>query len=1203
MLKKLISIFVGAAIPVTLAENIHNEPDVVSRVVKNGDKGYLEVDGKPFVMMGIQSFGAWQVYGNNTYSPTPDNWDTPLFEEELDWLEQTFEKAHMANFKTLQIEFTWHSIEPENEGEYDWTLIDKYVDWANKYDMYIDIVWWGLNGCGGAVRSNVNRNGFMQSVPEYIGKEDKYWAGTRNKEQWTPWLPIEGDDHYEDAVYLFEQERKAVAALFDHLAEYDKEHRVILFQAYNEPDGNQDWYTHKDIWYNMINELCRAVKESNYVVATRVNMFRYNEFNEELCDLEYVDFAGYDYYSMNADEIAAEIERGKTLSPISYIPETYGGNANITSIVATALASGGFLDFWQLNNSWAGLKHSFFGVPGTEPNAEESADGVNESGETVTQQDWLRWMDWGEWPEDGYPNYEEWELGKWPEIVPPGVPDMMNFNAGINKMSELIAVSDSANMTTFNVGEAGYGKATVPNKTENYSETQMLDNRSITYTCSDGSVGMAVYNSETNAYYIISDTSKSLDEEYNRSKPNCSQPEIGGDVPVKITADWAVSAETGYFDENGIWVKAEDKKINEDGSITLYAQECLRINAGERIEQKTKLNTAVVNDNGTYIFDISIENSSGGRLITTLYDEKHVLVALDITDGSSGSHIVKMKSDREPVIAKAMLWNNLDNMSPAATAVEIEKSEWSLPDETQAPYQTPAPTPDIEISKRYGTEYVITEDMIWGSQGYKGSSYTSAFDGNTSTYFNGFESAVIGVDLGDTLDVDAIGYYPVVDPSTDKNRDYIKGCYFEGSVDGTNYERIFTIDEDNMPQDDSSMVVVPIGDKKYRYIRLKRDTGISTNGLAASEIRIFKDYDPKEIASLSGEYDDLTETFSWHTDEGEPGVYTTADDDLYAELTVDITGGGSISEDGILFNDMTICGQNGNITPRYLMITPKENGILAFKATTSHIGGNRDKNGIAVYIAETDDHSTISTSYDSELCRIIPESNSSASDNVTVDLKKDKTYIIYSNTWYTGRYNAEFSDLSFMADHTEDIEPTDNPNETEPLSGIFENGVFSWKTSNGGSGLYTTADDDAYAELTIVTDVNDTLSADGIYYSNTTAYNNNPKTGNRYITVTPAVDGVFSITAAAEKNGSPSSYGCQIMYEVDVEPENTDYSNKITDIISLYNTHDENRALQTGTIDMEAGKTYIIYSYAGKNDTFRLYISDLTFTPTNVVRE
>ncbi|GAB3123274.1 DUF4969 domain-containing protein [Glaciibacter psychrotolerans] len=434
-------------------------PVVVSQVAKNGTKGYLLVDGKPFTMSGVQSFGEWQTFGNDSMSPIPTNQNTRILSQ--DWLENTFEKTAAAGFSTIQIELAWNQIEPTTPGVYDWTLIDKYVAWAKKYNLKMDFVWWGANGCGGGVLPN-SAHGFMTSIPVYLQNQSKYWGNGGNGEEVFPYLPIVGNAHYADANYLFASERTAVTAMFNHLADYDTTHQTILFQVYNEPNLTNTWGSQTALWLSLIDQLGAAVKNSNYIVATRVNFAGSRLPNGSIGALANIDFAGPDYYSWNVTDIAKAVVDTATKSDIAYIPETFSNNSYLTSIAATALVNGGFVDFWQLNNGWAGRNYSFFGHPS-----------------------------------EGYPSYTTWTLGTMPTL-PEGVSRMNSFNTGVNKMTQLVAQALPADMRGFNIG------TNVPSTSYNGSAT--LNNTTVTFSTPDGSIGLALYDAVSNSHYLVSDT-------------------------------------------------------------------------------------------------------------------------------------------------------------------------------------------------------------------------------------------------------------------------------------------------------------------------------------------------------------------------------------------------------------------------------------------------------------------------------------------------------------------------------------------------------------------------------------------------------------------------------------------------------------------------------------------------------------------------
>lgn len=513
----------GASL-VAVPTEAHADAVVVSRVATNGTKGYLEVDGKPFTINGVQSFGEWQTFGNGNMSPIPTDQSTRILPQ--DWLENTFEKTAAAGFKTIQIELTWNQIEPTTRGGYDWTLLDKYVTWAKKYGLRIDIVWWGANGCGGAVLPG-SVHGFMTSVPTYLQDQAKYFGNGNNGEEVYPYLPIAGDSHYADADYLFSSERAAVTAMFDHLAAYDTTHRTIMFQVYNEPNGTGTWSAQRSLWFSLIDQLGAAVKDSDYVVATRVNLVggRISSADSPIGALANVDFVGPDDYNWNVSDIAAAIKDTATKSKVAYIPETYSTNSYLTSIAATALVNGGFVNYWQLNDSWADTNHSLYGIPA-----------------------------------NGYPSYTSWTLGTIP-VMPEGAKRMTRFNTAIGKMDQLLAKALPADMAGFNIG------TNIP--VTGYSGSAAVDGAAVTYTATDQSIGMALYDAASDSYYLVSDTGSSAT--YN-------------------LASSGATAQVGAFDSAGTWVSAGSRAVASNGDIRIDAGELLKVSG---VTKNLALNASV----------------------------------------------------------------------------------------------------------------------------------------------------------------------------------------------------------------------------------------------------------------------------------------------------------------------------------------------------------------------------------------------------------------------------------------------------------------------------------------------------------------------------------------------------------------------------------------------------------------------------------
>jgi hypothetical protein len=471
--------------PTTASADQNHTQTIVSRVAKNGSKGYLEVDGKPYTMMGVQSFGEWQTYGSDA-DPIPTNQDKRVLSQ--DWLENTFEKVKAAGFHTIQIELAWNQIQPDAQGRYDWTLLDKYVQWAKQYDLKMDFVWFGTNGCGGGILPET-KHGFMTSIPAYL-QGAQYWGREENNgEQRAPYLPIKGGKHYNDAQYLFDQEQQAVHAMFNHLAQVDKTHQTILFQVHNEPNHNDEWFSQHEVWAGITENLGKAVKTSDYVVATRLNFMGWSVPQQDATTFknsENIDFQGPDVYTDSISNLVNAVKETAGRSRIAYIPETYSGGSSLSSKAAAILAAGGFVDFWQLNESWAGPRYAFYGAPN-----------------------------------DGYTVYTDWKLGEMPKI-PESAQRMTNFNKSIGKMQGLTAIALPQSMATFNTKDM---------PAQQSDETKTIGGKSIRFFTADKAVGLAVKDETSGAYYLASDTQGS--STYN----------LGAGVKASV----------GSFDADGAW--------------------------------------------------------------------------------------------------------------------------------------------------------------------------------------------------------------------------------------------------------------------------------------------------------------------------------------------------------------------------------------------------------------------------------------------------------------------------------------------------------------------------------------------------------------------------------------------------------------------------------------------------------------------------
>jgi len=379
--------------------------------VKTGDgKGYLEVDGQPYYYSALENWGDQQLLGDKVspYTTSP-YYSTAPFSQPMpvSWLENVFEKTKAAGFNTMQIFLKWNEIEPTSPGVYDWSLIDQYITWAQKYDLRLDLVWTGSIHCGGA-RLAGYPNGWMTWIPAYLQDRDRYFGanpGTTG-DIFDAFIP-DGGAHSADAAYMYQQERNAVGALFAHLASYDVTDRTIVFQVLNEPNMSPYWTTNKGVMLGLIEQLAEVVKSSDYVVATRVNLSG-SYLDSDVANLPSIDMVGADPY-VNDLQTVKNIATDTSGSRLPHIGENDGSYANTSSLAVTAVINGGAYNVFQLNDHYPD-------------------QGIYDPSVT----------------------YKNWVLGTIPPMRESGQ-DMTHLNTGLNKIGALVAVAPPARMAGFNV--------------------------------------------------------------------------------------------------------------------------------------------------------------------------------------------------------------------------------------------------------------------------------------------------------------------------------------------------------------------------------------------------------------------------------------------------------------------------------------------------------------------------------------------------------------------------------------------------------------------------------------------------------------------------------------------------------------------------------------------------------------------------------
>lgn len=337
------------------------------KTLDNG-KTVLYVDNKPFTMIGTQ-----------IRVDALMNTDKMSIEE----IEPFFKASKDLNVTVVQIPLEWKDIEIE-ENTWDFSYINKILEYTNKYDLKCEFLWFGTNMCGDT---------HSYTVPEYILKDGKTYPkldASRTGEFWS-YYGIQWFMDF-DNPNLLEKESRAITKCLDYVYEYDSTHEgkkpLIGFQVLNEPDifirfrlfakevisrNTLTQMSDTEAWNKVLTALDtygKAAKNSKYKVYTRVNLASstgtdYNgyygiwngssvkippEWARNIFNLEGIDSVGDDSYSSTVSDIKAiSYMYGNNLpGNFSHIAENAGSYTNTGPLILAALSQGAGYNIYDL---------------------------------------------------------------------------------------------------------------------------------------------------------------------------------------------------------------------------------------------------------------------------------------------------------------------------------------------------------------------------------------------------------------------------------------------------------------------------------------------------------------------------------------------------------------------------------------------------------------------------------------------------------------------------------------------------------------------------------------------------------------------------------------------------------------------------------------------------------------------------------------
>ena len=196
----------GAAlfvIPIHAQVQAKEQERPIPRLVQKDGHFALFVDDAPFLILGIEdlTMGEW---------PTrPNVW--PALE--------------YMNVNTVEVPVYWQDFEPQ-PGQYDYSVIDRLLTEARQHHVHLVPLWFGTY-----------KNGHPHYMPDWMKLDpDRYFHAQDRDGQ-----AVDSPSPF--ATASLEADKKAFAALMQHLKEVDPQRTVIMVQVENET-GN--WNSVRD---------------------------------------------------------------------------------------------------------------------------------------------------------------------------------------------------------------------------------------------------------------------------------------------------------------------------------------------------------------------------------------------------------------------------------------------------------------------------------------------------------------------------------------------------------------------------------------------------------------------------------------------------------------------------------------------------------------------------------------------------------------------------------------------------------------------------------------------------------------------------------------------------------------------------------------------------------------------------------------------
>ena len=222
-------------------------------------------------------------------------------------MEDYFAIAKETSMNTIELSIMWSEIEP-TYNNYDFSSIKYYLDYAKKYDLKVNIEWYG---------SFVDGETHSANIPNYVNEDMQTYPLIMDMFDYANFGRLKIMDYTNEK--LLNRESKALYELMNYVYTWNNENDlydpVIMVQigqgvdrfqrwrvdAYKILDENGSLMTQDKAWSianTYLNAIAKGVKYSKYKALTRVEFCEQNavvNYVRNIKNLEYIDIVSPTY--------------------------------------------------------------------------------------------------------------------------------------------------------------------------------------------------------------------------------------------------------------------------------------------------------------------------------------------------------------------------------------------------------------------------------------------------------------------------------------------------------------------------------------------------------------------------------------------------------------------------------------------------------------------------------------------------------------------------------------------------------------------------------------------------------------------------------------------------------------------------------------------------------------------------------------------